>query len=114
MKEETTPHTVVLVEDDHDACTILKHLLSLAGYNVLPLNDGRQILETDFARPDLFILDISLPMIDGVALCKYLKLQNQTKGIPVIVLSGNHQVKNKALRAGQQVFWRSHLRSSIC
>lgn len=95
---------IVLVEDDLDIRSILDQLLSDAGYSVTALHEGREILELHFPAPSLFILDINLPNIDGIAICKFLKLQAHLKSVPVLVLSANRSLKSKALIAGAQTF----------
>lgn len=95
---------ILLIEDDADFCFILKNVLTKAGYTVGSLHEGKSIVERDFLLPDMFILDNYIPTIDGIALCKYLKLQAKTKDIPVIIVSGNHQIKHKANKAGAAVF----------
>jgi CheY-like chemotaxis protein len=91
---------ILLVEDDLDSSLILKNLLSKAGYQVDTLTEGRLIVERNFSLPDVFILDNCMPAIDGLALCKYLKLKGDTKEIPILIISGNQHLKNKARKAG--------------
>jgi DNA-binding response OmpR family regulator len=95
---------ITLVEDDVDASTMLTKLLSNAGYDVHSLHEGTSLVEHDFSLPDLFIFDNFMPTIHGVALCKYLKLQANTKSIPVIIISANQQLKLKAQNAGAAFF----------
>src|SRR6187549_193872 len=95
---------IVLADDNQDTCHILKTILITAGYHVETLTEGRQILERDFILPDLFILDNFMPTIDGIALCKFLKVQERTKNIPVILISADHEVKSKACKAGAAFF----------
>lgn len=102
---------ILLVEDDSDSSLILKNILTKAGYIVDCRVDGSSIVERDFLLPDVFILDNSMPTIDGIALCKYLKLKPDTKDIPVIMISGNHQIKSKAMRAGVTLFLGKPLQS---
>src|SRR5688500_15716124 len=95
---------ITLVEDDVDAAMMLTKLLSNAGYSVNSLHEGTSLVERDFLLPDLFILDNFMPTIHGVALCKYLKLRASTRSIPVIIISANQQLKNKAHDAGAASF----------
>lgn len=95
---------ITLVEDDVDAALMLTRILSDAGYSVDSLNEGTSIVEQKFSPPDMFILDNFMPTIHGVALCKYLKLQSNTKSIPVIIISANQQLQNKAREAGATIF----------
>ena len=98
------PQRIVLVEDDADVCAILKKILTNAGYEVRMYPEGKCLLEPAFALPDLFILDNYMPTIDGIALCKFLKLQSHTKAIPVILTSGSHEIRERALQAGASAF----------
>lgn len=95
---------ILLAEDDPDIRFILKTVLSDAGYEVALLPEGHTIVEGRHEWPDLFILDKSLPVIDGMALSKYLKIKEDTRDIPIILLSSNHKLKNKAKHAGVDAF----------
>ena len=95
---------IVLVEDDHDTCRLIENAFVTAGYQVESLHEGKSIIDQHFQLPDLFILDNTIPTIDGIALCKYLKIQQKTKSIPVIMISGNHLLETKAMKAGASVF----------
>ena len=95
---------IVLAEDDADIRFILSLVLNEAGYDVEPLSTGNTIVEGRKEWPDLFILDKSLPTIDGLAICKYLKIQQQTKDIPIIMISSYHKLKSKAKEVGVDDF----------
>ncbi len=95
---------ITLVEDDSDCSIILNKVLSNAGYEVNTLSEGKSIVENNFSLPDIFILDNFMPMIQGIALCKFLKLQARTKSIPVIIISSNNQLKQNASEAGATSF----------
>ncbi len=95
---------ILLVEDDVDATLMLTKMLSNAGYTVNALPEGTSLVGQEFPLPDMFILDNLMPTIHGVALCKYLKLQSKTKSIPIIIISANQQLKNKATEAGATTF----------
>lgn len=94
---------ILVVEDDADTAFILKQILTQSGYDVLCLTEGIKLVEGIDDWPDLFILDKDMPTIDGIALCKYLKLNDSTKNIPIILISG-HVLKKKALKAGATAF----------
>lgn len=95
---------IVLIEDDADTCHILEKILTTAGYSVQTYSEGRHALEPNFTKPDLFLLDNHMPSIDGVALCKFLKIRENTRSVPIILTSGNHLIKNKAMKAGASAF----------
>jgi DNA-binding response OmpR family regulator len=79
---------IVVVEDDKDIQYLLKDTLSKAGYDVEVVSDGDTLINNNI-RPtaDLFLLDVNLPGINGLELCRFLKSNNQTKNTPVIMLS---------------------------
>jgi CheY-like chemotaxis protein len=95
---------ILIAEDDADIRFILDMILNDAGYNVEPLSEGTSIVTREKDWPDLFILDKEMPVIDGLALCKYLKLKDETKDIPVIMISAYHKLKKKAKEAGVDDF----------
>ena len=95
---------ILLAEDDEDIRFILNMVLKKAGYHVEPLPSGYKIVAGECALPDLFILDKDLPTIDGFALCKYLKIKEETKDIPIIMISSYHKLKRKAQEIGVDAF----------
>ena len=84
--------TVLIVEDNLDLAEATRHFLEMKRFRVLISNgaDLKQILADD--RPDLIILDISLGALDGRELCRELKQDEQTKAIPVIMLSAHERL----------------------
>jgi CheY-like chemotaxis protein len=95
---------IIVAEDDQDILFILNMILHDAGYQVETLKDGASIVAGKNEWPDLFILDKDMPKIDGLAICKYLRLNQQTKDIPIIMMSAYHKMKEKAKQAGVNEF----------
>jgi DNA-binding response OmpR family regulator len=95
---------ILVAEDDQDILFILDMILNDAGYKVEPLPNGTSIVNGKKDWPDLFILDKDMPTIDGLAICKYLKLNSQTRHIPIIMISAYHKLKKKAKDAGVDEF----------
>ena len=95
---------IVLVEDDEDLSLILKSILRNAGYEVMCLEGGSPIVNNQCSLPDLFIFDVKMKVIDGCALCKFVRVNNRTKDIPVILMSGAHEYRKKALEIGADHF----------
>jgi DNA-binding response OmpR family regulator len=95
---------ITIAEDDQDILFILDMILNDAGYQVEALNDGTSIVAGKKEWPDLFILDKDMPMIDGIAISKFLRLNEQTKNIPIIMISAYHKLKSKAREAGVNDF----------
>jgi Response regulators consisting of a CheY-like receiver domain and a winged-helix DNA-binding domain len=95
---------VLVAENDPDILSILDLVLTNAGYQVQLLPEGSSIVENKIDLPDLFILDKDMPVIDGFALCKYLKVKKETRDIPIIMISGYHKLKSKAKQVGVDEF----------
>lgn len=85
--------TLFIVEDDRDVQYLLKRSLTNAGFKVSVFNDGYPIIENMEELPDLFILDIELPGINGLEICRWIKTHEETEYIPVILLSAAPYLK---------------------
>lgn len=80
--------SILIVEDHADIVEILKYNLSQEGYELFVANDGEQGLkEANSKRPSLILLDLMLPKIDGLELCRQLKAREATREIPIIMLT---------------------------
>jgi len=94
---------ILVVEDQEDNMRILRDLLTHAGYEIVEAADGEQALVAAAARrPDLILMDIQLPVLDGYEATRRIKADPSLRAIPVIVitsyaLSGD---ENKAREAG--------------
>jgi CheY-like chemotaxis protein len=94
---------ILYVEDNDDNVYVIKNRLTRAGYTVLVAMDGQQ--GVDMARaehPDLILMDLSLPVLDGWEATRHLKAAAETKAIPVIALSAHAMAgdRERALAAG--------------
>ena len=79
---------VLVVDDEIYIVHILDFSLGMEGYEVLTALDGEQALEkAKNEKPDLIVLDIMMPKLDGYETCKLLKAEESTRDIPVILLS---------------------------
>ena len=79
---------ILVVDDEIYIVHILDFSLGMEGYEVITALDGEQALEKARAeKPDLIVLDIMMPKLDGYETCKILKAEPETKDIPVILLS---------------------------
>ena len=94
---------VLLVEDSEESRDGLARHLRRKGHEVLLAVDGRQGVEVARAEaPDLILMDMSLPILDGWEATRQLKAAPQTRGIPVIALTAHAMAgdREKALEAG--------------
>ena len=94
---------ILVVEDNTSHLKLILEILTNAGYRVRPASDGELALRSVAAKlPDLILLDVNLPDMNGVEVCRRLKADPETKDLPVIFISaeGETELKVKALRAG--------------
>lgn len=94
---------VMLVEDNEMNRDMLSRRLERKGHEVLLAVDGQQALDTAVAqKPDLILMDMSLPVLDGWEATRRLKADEQTKAIPVIALTAHAMAEDekKAREAG--------------
>jgi CheY-like chemotaxis protein len=80
---------ILYVEDHVDTREAISKLLRLAGHEVETAGSGREALACLFARkPDLLLLDLTLPELDGVKIIQVLRLYLRLAGLPIVVLTG--------------------------
>ncbi|MGB3715627.1 MAG: response regulator [Candidatus Promineifilaceae bacterium] len=80
--------SVLVVDDEPQARSMMRLILVRAGYDVLEAKDGYEALdEVKRQMPDLMILDIMMPGIDGFTVCERLRAEKRTTNLPIIVLS---------------------------
>ena len=94
---------ILYVEDNDDNVYMLKNRLERRGQTVLVARDGRAGVEAARAeRPDLILLDLGLPVIDGWEAARLLKADERTRAIPIIALSAHAMAGDRAhaLEAG--------------
>lgn len=97
------PATILSVDDERDVTDLVSFHLSRAGFEVLTASSGRAALDTITSRkPDLIILDLMLPDIDGFGICEILRHQVATATIPIIILSAwaTNDARNLGLELG--------------
>ncbi len=80
--------SILLVEDEEAIVTMLRYNLEKEGYKVYSTDDGEEALTmVKEHRPDVIVLDWMLPSMSGIEVCEALRRNNETKGIPIIMLS---------------------------
>jgi putative two-component system response regulator len=101
------PATILIADDDMGVRRVLRRALEGAGYRVVEARTGVQAVALgDEERPDLFILDISMPGVDGVEICRAIKDDPDTHLTPVIHITGQSERDDRlrALEAGSDEF----------
>jgi len=79
---------IVVVDDEPDIVELITHHLNKEGFKVRGFYDGESVLAfVKNALPDLIILDLMLPGIDGLEVCRTLKMSEKTSSIPIIMLT---------------------------
>lgn len=99
--------TVLIVDDEPDMLRYTTSLLKNENYNIIQAEDGKSALEMIYKYgPDLVILDLMIPEIDGLSLCKKLKSDERTRLIKIIILTARIDEKSKltALKYGVDDF----------
>jgi len=88
---QSEPATLLVVEDIPDILTLLKATLEFKGYRVITARDGQEALEIiERESPAVIVTDILMPRLDGFNLVHRLRLNSQTRDIPVIFLSATY------------------------
>src|SRR5262245_25980947 len=96
-------HRILIAEDFEDNRIALKLMLKLAGFEVLEAVDGQQAIEvTEHEKPDLVLMDISLPGIDGLEATQAIRSNAEFQQLPIIIVSAHdtEQTKDEARDAG--------------
>ena len=90
------PPTVMVVDDDGDILDMTRLVLEGGGYRVLPATSGPEALRTlEQSRPDLILLDINMPGMDGWQVLRMLKVDERTTSIPVAMFSIKMEVRDR-------------------
>ena len=99
--------TILIVEDEEPLRRVLKDLLERDGYKVLEANNGVQALDqVDRGAPDLVVLDLNLPQLDGYGVLSRLRSRPSTAGLPILVLTaqGDEDSEVRVLASGANDF----------
>lgn len=78
---------VLIIDDEPDVCVLFQRLLEPEGYRVITAGDGPEGIEkNEQANPDLIILDLKMPQMDGIATLRRIRAKDED--VPVIILTG--------------------------
>lgn len=90
------PRTVMIVDDDNDIVELTRLVLERGGYRVCTAGSGREALSSlQHECPDLILLDINMPEMDGWQVLKILKMDDSTRDIPVAMFTIRGEVRDK-------------------
>jgi two-component system, cell cycle response regulator DivK len=103
MQNQEAIDTVLLVEDTEDNRFMMRRLLEMAGYHVVEATNGEEAVRfAESEQPDLILMDLSLPVIDGLAATRAIRKLNGLSKIPIIAVSAHDtsDFQSDALAAG--------------
>ena len=95
--QEEQEQVVILVVDDEDEIrTVLRLMLTSAGYEVREAEDGESALESVHKDPpDLILLDVLMPRMDGFEVCRRVRADSETAHIPILILSAKTDSRSR-------------------
>ena len=86
----TSKGEILVVDDEPDTLALLTSILTEAGYRVRPSDSGSLALASvENSPPDLILLDMRMPVMDGLEVCRQLKARKESREIPVVFVSGS-------------------------
>lgn len=100
-------HRILIVDDEPDLLSVLRFGLEAEGFDVLEASDGERGLDMARAeRPDLLVLDLMLPRMDGYKVCRALKFDERYRRMPIFILSARTGETDRklALELGADLF----------
>jgi len=81
---------ILIVDDDPKSLKLTRDLLSVVGYTIIEATDGKKAVELARSRkPDLILMDIHMPIMDGFAAIRMIKAETTTRNIPVIAITAS-------------------------
>jgi two-component system, OmpR family, alkaline phosphatase synthesis response regulator PhoP len=93
-----SPKKILIVDDEVDLVETVRFPLEMEGFDVLVSYNGEDALsQARKEKPDLIILDLMLPKLDGYKVCRLLKFDEKYKHIPILMLTAKTQEKDKIL-----------------
>ncbi len=101
-------YSILIVDDDDLNREVMEAYLSLEGYSVLISGNGYKALKiVNSEHPDLIILDVNLPDLNGIEVCKILKADPQTNYIPIMMITGmsDYETRQQAIDAKVDLFF---------
>lgn len=94
--DESPARTILVVDDEEDIRTVLGARLEAAGYRVRTASGGLDALDSIRADPpDLVVLDVMLPDIDGLGVCALVKRDRRLNRIPILLLTARSQPRSR-------------------
>src|ERR1700731_1001654 len=87
---------VLVVDDEKTNVELLSRFLEQCGYSATAAFNGKEALEkVNLQIPDVVLLDIMMPVLDGLSVCRQLRQDFRTRGVPVILLTARHSLDDR-------------------
>jgi len=97
---------ILLIDDEQDMIDVLKYSLKDSQYEVITATDGVEgFAKVSDEKPDLIVLDMMMPTLDGYALIKEIRRRENLKSIPIVVLTGKDQLEEIVREEGVKDFF---------
>jgi len=88
MTKEKSTRTIMIVEDYDDTRLLLKHGLEGLGYSVLEASNGQEAVDiAEREHPDLILMDLDLPILDGIAATQRIRQQSHMESVPIVAVT---------------------------
>jgi len=102
MNPDNKDYLILVVDDDRSHIKLMEKLLGAEGYNVVVCDEAPNGLEIAMKRrPNLIVLDVMMPIINGFNICRLIKSEEECKHIPIILLTS--RVTEEDQKIGQEV-----------
>lgn len=102
-KSNNRPATILVVEDSKDTRNVLRFSLTRSGYKVLTAVNGREAVSVALGeRPDLILMDLNMPLMDGLAATQQIRAHEELSGVPILAVTAfdTYGMKEAAEEAG--------------
>lgn len=99
--------TILIVDDSRTAIAVLSKTLEPTGYSIISASNGEEGIEmAKIHQPDMILMDVIMPGLNGFQATRILRKEETTKSIPIVIISGNEQATEKfwGLRVGANGF----------
>src|SRR5215510_1721992 len=88
MRQEKSNRRIMVVEDYDDTRMLLKQALEMLGYSVLEASNGQEAVDiADREHPDLILMDLDLPILDGIAATQRIRQQSELEHVPILAVT---------------------------
>jgi pilus assembly protein CpaE len=96
MKDKLMAEKILIIDDDHNTLQLIDLMLQRKGYQTVSASNGMQgLLKMDEESPDLILLDVMMPDMDGYEVARRVRNNPETTGIPILMFTAKSQVDDK-------------------